>query len=83
MALSPDGVRIASGGQDNTVHVWDTTAGQLLLTYRDHTAWVFAVAWSPDGKYLASAGDDNVVRVWDAATGAAVSISRPRGNDWL
>lgn len=72
LALSPDGQRVASGGQDNTVRVWEAATGTHLFTYTGHRDWVFCLAWSPDGRYLASAGDDTVVRIWDATTGASI-----------
>ena len=69
VAWSPDGTRIASGGDDYTVQVWNATSGRRLLTYRGHTAEVRGVAWSPDGTRIASASKDGTVQVWDAASG--------------
>jgi serine/threonine protein kinase len=69
VAWSPDGKRIASGGQDNTVQVWDAVDGGNVFTYRGHSDPVAAVAWSPDGRRIASGGWDNTVQVWDAADG--------------
>ena len=34
MAFSPDGQRIASGSEDNTVKVWDAATGQETLTLK-------------------------------------------------
>ncbi len=62
----PDGKRIASGGTDGTVQVWDAIDGGHVFTYRGHSDVVEAVAWSPDGKRIASASDDNTVQVWVA-----------------
>jgi len=74
---SPDGSKVVSGAQDNTVRVWSippmnqsaTLSGTSLLVYRGHTDWVLAVAWSPDGSKIASAGRDKTVQVWDATYG--------------
>jgi len=76
VAWSPDGKRIASGGDDDTVQVWDATTGGNVYTYRGHSHAVLAVAWSPDGKRIASGGDDKTVQVWDATTGGNVYTYR-------
>ncbi len=73
VAWSPDRRRIASGGLDRTVQVWDATAGVNIFTYRGHSGGVTAVAWSPDGQHIASAGLDKTVQVWDATNGHKLS----------
>src|SRR5207302_361987 len=69
VCLSPDGKRLASASQDQTVKVWDAQTGQETLTLKGHTHRVTSVAFSPDGKRLASASEDKTVRVWDAQSG--------------
>jgi len=69
VALSPDGKRLASASDDQTVKVWDATSGQEMLTLKGHTNGVNAVAFRPDGKRLASASEDGTVKVWDASSG--------------
>ena len=68
LSFSPDGKRLATASDDNTVIVWDLGNGRDLLTYRGHKDKVKAVAFSPDGTLLASAGGADVV-LWDAKTG--------------
>lgn len=67
VAWSPDGTRLVSGADDNTVQVWNS-AGSKLAVYSGHTSAVVYVSWSPDGKQVASASNDNTVKVWDVAT---------------
>jgi WD40 repeat protein len=73
LAWSPRGDRLASGGVDEQVKVWDPVRGAELARMEGNRGAVFTVAWSPDGKRLASAGTGLVVIVWDAVTGRRIS----------
>ena len=72
-AFSPDGARLAAGGADGAVRVYDVVTGRRELLVEHHADWVTAVAFSPDGRRLASASRDKSVRVVDAKTGEAES----------
>ena len=45
------------------------SSGTVLLTYRQHSGFVSAVAWSPDGRYIATGSWDHTVQVWGAKSG--------------
>ena len=71
-AWSPDGQRLLSASDDNTLKVWDARNGAELLTLQGHSAFVMSCAWSPDGQRLLSASADKTLKVWDARNGAVL-----------
>jgi WD40 repeat protein/serine/threonine protein kinase len=78
VAFSPDGRRLVTGGEANTVKIWDVGTGQELQTLHGHSREVYTVTFSPDadGRWIASAGEDSTVKVWDSRTGALVRSFR-------
>lgn len=72
-AYSPDGRRIASGGFDRMVRIWDADTGsEIGQPLSGHTGTVTSVAFSPDGRRVVSASADGSLRLWDVATGKQV-----------
>ena len=66
IAFSPDGKKIASGGRDGIVLLWNAKTGNQIGAQLDgHASSVNALAFSPDGKILASAGSDLQIILWD------------------
>ena len=76
IAMSPDGSRFATTGEDGTATVWETNTGKRLLTLRGHEGAVNGIAFSPNGSLLATTGDDRTVRLWDAASGRQMHVMR-------
>ncbi|MGH3720006.1 MAG: WD40 repeat domain-containing protein [Pseudonocardiaceae bacterium] len=67
-AFSPKGDVLASGGQDNTAHLWRVTDSlnlRELAVLRGHGDAVRSVAFSPDGHTLATASSDRKAKLWD------------------
>ena len=73
VSWSPDGTKVASGSDDETVRIWEVATGKQLSQLTGHSNWVTSVSWSPDGKRLASGSYDNTVRIWEVATGKELS----------
>src|SRR5712692_4607519 len=69
LAFSPDDRVLASGGGDNTIHLWDPSTGREVKVLRGHLGAVRALAFSPNGKVLASAASDSTIRIWDVLSG--------------
>jgi len=74
LAVLPDG-RLASASEDNTIKLWDATAGLCVATLEGHSGVVRALTLLTDGR-LASCGDDCSVRVWDLASASCSTVLR-------
>jgi WD40 repeat protein len=70
---SPDGQLLASTGEDNIVHIWDTATNKEITALKGHTGAVTGLDFSPDGKILATSSYDNSIRQWDPKTGKLLS----------
>ena len=82
---SGSGQQLASGGNDNLLHIWDVSmsssvqsAGrtQWLHRLQDHLAAVKALAWCPfQSNLLASGGGggDRCIKFWNTHTGACLN----------
>lgn len=70
LSFSPDGKHVVSGGDDQTLRIWESDSGQEVRILRGHSDDVTHVVFSPDGTRVVSGSDDGTVRIWDAASGS-------------
>lgn len=71
--ISPDKSRIALGGPQKMVRIFNTATGDLITEMKKHTDWVYSIRYSPDGVLLASSDRANGLVVWEAETGRLYS----------
>ena len=69
VCFSPDGERVAAGGADNAVRIYNARSGELELSIEQHADWVLAIAFSPDGSLIATGSRDKSARVFKSRTG--------------
>src|SRR5262249_3360667 len=69
--------RVATGGSDNVIRLWDISSGTELRRLEGHTGSVSALAADPEGKMLVSGSFDTTIRVWPLGTeGASATTAR-------
>src|SRR5262245_20771003 len=70
-AISPDGKRVATGGADKALRVFNLATGGETARL-SVSAKVGGVAFSPDGRYLVLLLDKGKVELWDISTAKTV-----------
>jgi WD40 repeat protein len=70
LAFTSDGRRLATGGDDGTVVVWEVGKRALSELTIDRPARVQCLAISPDGATLAAGYEGATVVLWNVGTGA-------------
>jgi len=69
LAFSPCGQRLATGGRDSSVILWNAQTGKAEFRLQGHSRGVRSVCFSADGARLASGSLDLSICVWDAYSG--------------
>jgi WD40 repeat protein len=67
ISVRADGQRIATGGNDGVVRLWETKSGAKLAELTGPTDGVLCVAFSPDGNTLAAASKDARIWLWNVS----------------
>lgn len=69
VSFSPDGRYAVSGGDSQTLKLWDITTGEEVRTFIGHTGLVSSATFSPDGRSILSGSWDQTLMLWDVDTG--------------
>jgi WD40 repeat protein len=75
VALSPDGITVATADADGIVHLWERSSGKHLHRLEGDPGRRRRVIFSSDRQHVISWGDygREPSRIWDTTTGQAVS----------
>jgi WD40 repeat protein len=74
LAVSADGKRVISGGNDQIAHVWDLKTGKELKQLTGHTGPIWGAVLSADGKRAVTGGWDKSLRLWDVEAGKELKL---------
>ncbi|BDA45707.1 Autophagy-related protein 16-1 [Coccomyxa sp. Obi] len=69
LAFDRSGQRMASGGADKVVRLWDACSGYQTGSLAGMTETVTEVAFTCDQKHLLASGADKALRMWDLGSG--------------
>lgn len=69
LEFSHNGKRLAAGGSDTAIVIYDTSTFQVRHTLRDHGMGIVHIAWSPDDSRLITCSQDHSAKVWDVDVG--------------
>jgi WD40 repeat protein len=91
LAVSPDGTKLASVGDDMVCRLWNIATGERLMELRGHAeqtpqhfaSMLYCCVFSADGRQLATGDRVGHVVVWDVATGRQVAaVEAPTLYTW-
>ena len=69
VSFAPYGRRMATGGVDRAVILWNPETGEATHRLQGHTGVVSSLSFSADGIWVVSGSFDGSIRVWDARMG--------------
>jgi WD40 repeat protein len=77
LAISSDGLTLASGGNDRTIKIWDLSPKNERSTYlkstlTEHIGAIYALAFLPKQNILISGSSDWTIKIWDLNTNQVI-----------
>ena len=80
MAILPGGNKLATGGADKLVKVWDLKEVKEYHSFEGHTDAVRSLCFSKDGILLVSGSEDRTIRIWSLQKKKFLSIREGHQN---
>lgn len=75
IVFSPDGKLLALKIEENVVHLWNVTMGQVIKALRGHTGPITMIAFSASGRILVTGSRDKTMRIWDVESGHLIKTA--------
>ncbi|MBI1291973.1 hypothetical protein GC173_12145, partial [bacterium] len=77
VTFNHDGTRIASGGVDEVVHVWDVPSGKEVSTMKGHGLIIIAADFNEHGDRLLTVAMNERPKLWDVESGRELLTLNP------
>ena len=61
---SPNGQRVVTASNDDTVRIWNANTAEELLTIHIPVGYGIQAKWSPDGEHVAVGANMSLITVW-------------------
>jgi WD40 repeat protein/serine/threonine protein kinase len=81
VAFAPNGKTYATGGDDNTIRIYETASRQMISDAINQKGWVQSLGFSADGRRLLSSGFQERLHLWDVAR--TIEVGRFEDRDEL
>lgn len=81
VVFSHDGSRLASGGSDGLLIIYEVGSFEVLHTLAGHESGVCSISWSPDDSLLVTGSTDKRARLWNAAVSSFSTSMVAKLND--
>jgi hypothetical protein len=72
LAISPDGGRLATAGNDKLIKLWELISQTEIARYEGHVGPVTGVAFNTNATELFSVGGDKQIKLWDVKSRESV-----------
>jgi guanine nucleotide-binding protein subunit beta-2-like 1 protein len=83
VVISSDGQFALSGSWDNTLRLWDISAGTTARRFVGHTKEVLSVAFSADNRQIVSASRDRTIRLWNTLAKCKYVLQENGHTHWV
>lgn len=81
IGYSADGRILAVGCHDDTIHIWDLAAGQLLRSISATGNSLDFPVLSADGSFIAAGGENRSIRIWNSKSGELLQTLSGHADD--
>lgn len=81
IAISPNGSKIAAGGDKGVIIVWDSETKEVLLQRSTNLSYIYALSWHSNGDLLAAGGSGNSIIVLNLQNNTLADYSPGHSSD--